>query len=118
MYPARASRMANSTSAPTAEPAPLVPKTWPMNHTTAPTTAAAGRVSSQPATMRPATLQRTSAPRLPMPEPRIDPVATWVVDSAKPKWLDARMTAAEDASAGHTLRRLDPVSYTHLTLPT
>ena len=30
--------------------------------------------------MRPATFQRTSV-FLPTPDPRIDPVATWVVDS-------------------------------------
>ena len=42
---------------------------------------------------------RFAAPGLPTPEPRIEPVATWVVDSAKPRWLDARMTAAEEDSA-------------------
>ena len=49
--------------------------------------------------MRPATPQRTSAPRLPTPEPRIEPVATWVVDSAMPRWLEDRMIAAEAVSA-------------------
>ena len=29
----------------------------------------------------------------------MEPVATCVVDSAKPRWLDARMTAAEALSA-------------------
>ena len=49
--------------------------------------------------MRPATAQRTCAPGLPTPEPRIDPVATCVVDRARPRWLDDRITAAEAASA-------------------
>ena len=66
---------------------------------TAPTSPAAGRVISQASTIRPAIPQRTLAPGLPTPLPRIEPVATWVVDSAKPRWLDARMTAAEDDSA-------------------
>ncbi len=50
-------------------------------------------------TIRPATCQRTSAPGRPTPEPRIEPVATCVVESAKPRWLEARMTAAELLSA-------------------
>ena len=54
---------------------------------------------SQATTIRPATPQRTSAPGLPTPVPRIDPVATWVVESAKPRWLDARITAADALSA-------------------
>ncbi|SKT57477.1 Uncharacterised protein [Mycobacteroides abscessus subsp. abscessus] len=37
---------------------------------------AAGRVTSQASTIRPATAQRTSAPGLPTPVPRIEPVAT------------------------------------------
>ena len=65
----------------------------------APTSAAAGRVISQATTIRPATPQRTWAPGLPTPEPRIEPVATWVVDSAMPRWLEDRMTAAEAVSA-------------------
>ncbi len=65
----------------------------------APTIAAAGRVTSHATTMRPATAQRTSAPGLPTPLPRIDPVATCVVDSAIPAALEVKMTAAEDASA-------------------
>ena len=52
----------------------------------------------QAETIRPATFQRTSVLR-PTPDPRIDPVATWVVDSEYPKWLDSRMADAEDASA-------------------
>ena len=31
--------------------------------------------------------------------PTMLPVATWVVDRAKPRWLEARMTAADEASA-------------------
>jgi len=75
------------------------PRAWPMNHMIAPTAAAAGRVMSQAATMRAATPQRTSAPFLPMPVPRIEPVATCVVESAKPRWLEVRMTAADADSA-------------------
>ncbi len=48
----------------------------------APTIPAAGRVRAQAETVRPATFQRTSVPYLPSPVPMIDPVATWVVDSA------------------------------------
>jgi hypothetical protein len=65
----------------------------------APMTAAAGNVIAHAATIRPATDQRTVAPFLPMPTPMIEPVATWVVERAKPSWLEARMTVAEDASA-------------------
>ena len=35
-------------------------------------------------TIRPATPHRTVAPR-PIPVPRMEPVATWVVDKAKPR---------------------------------
>jgi len=50
--------------------------------------------------IRPATFQRTLAPFLPSPVPMIEPVATCVVDSGKPKLLDSRMTAADaDSSA-------------------
>ena len=65
----------------------------------APTNAAAGRVTSQATAIRPATAQRTSAPGLPTPLPRIEPVATWVVDNAMPAALELRMMAAEEASA-------------------
>ncbi len=66
---------------------------------TAPTSAAAGRVMIHATTMRSATRQRTCAPGRPTPEPRMDPVATCVVESAKPRWLEARMTAADELSA-------------------
>ena len=49
---------------------------------------------NQATAIRPATRQRTWAPGLPRPLPRIEPVATWVVDRAKPSWLEARITAA------------------------
>src|SRR5580692_3711516 len=65
----------------------------------APTSAAAGKVISQATNMRPATAQRTSAPGLPTPLPRIEPVATWVVDRAMPAALELKMMAADDASA-------------------
>jgi len=42
---------------------------------------ASGIVMIHATTIRPATYQRTSAPRLPRPQPRIEPVATCVVDS-------------------------------------
>ena len=56
-------------------------------------------MTSQATAIRPATAQRTSAPGLPTPLPRIEPVATWVVDSAMPAALELRMIAAEEASA-------------------
>ena len=39
------------------------------------------------------------APFLPTPVPRIEPVATWVVDSGIPATLEVRMIEAELASA-------------------
>ena len=65
----------------------------------APTSPAAGNVISHATAMRPATAQRTSAPGLPTPLPRIEPVATCVVERAMPAALELKMTAAEDASA-------------------
>ena len=70
-----------------------------IQNVSAPTRPAAGRVSSHATAIRPATDQRTSAPGLPTPLPRIEPVATWVVDSAMPAALELRMIAADDASA-------------------
>ena len=49
--------------------------------------------------MRPAVPQRTDAPRRPSPEPMTEPDATWVVERAKPRWLDARIVAAVLVSA-------------------
>ena len=49
--------------------------------------------------MRPAVFQRTDAPLRPMPVPMTEPEATWVVESAKPRWLEARIVAVVDASA-------------------
>ncbi|CAM5323992.1 hypothetical protein SALBM311S_10080 [Streptomyces alboniger] len=54
---------------------------------------------SQAATIRPATPQRTSASRRPRPAPRMLPEATWVVDRAKPRWAEVRMTVVEAVSA-------------------
>src|SRR6185312_6575660 len=51
---------------------------------TAPTVAAAGRVSSQPYSILRAVVQRTSASFLPKPVPMTEPAHTWVVDSPKP----------------------------------
>jgi len=52
-----------------------------MANATAPTTAAIGNVTSHAVAIRPATRHRTSAPLRPRPVPRIDPVATCVVES-------------------------------------
>src|SRR5204863_7601326 len=60
----------------------------------APIDPAAGIVSSQAATMLPATPQRTAETRLPAPAPITPPLITWVVESGKPKWVEARITAA------------------------
>ena len=56
--------------------------------------AAAGSVNSQAVTMLPATPQRTADTRLPAPAPITPPLITWVVESGKPKWVEARITAA------------------------
>ena len=49
--------------------------------------------------MRPTVRQRTVEPRRPRPEPITEPEATWVVDSAKPRALEARIVAAVELSA-------------------
>src|SRR5690606_3942186 len=80
-----------------------VPAVPPMDDSSqwhsAPTRPAAGRVTIQATNIRPATLHRTLAPGMPTPEPSTEPVATCVVESEKPKWLESRMTAADDVSA-------------------
>src|ERR1700727_1542892 len=81
----------------TMPPEPPIP--WAAAYAAAPTTPADGRVNTQAVAIRPATLHRTVAPCLPTPEPRIEPVATWVVDSEYPKWLDSRIVAADEDSA-------------------
>lgn len=73
--------------------------TSPTHHMTAPTTPAQGSVMHHATSIRPATAHLTLAPGRPRPVPRIEPVATWVVESAKPRWLEARMTAADELSA-------------------
>ena len=66
-----------------------------------------GKVMAQAVTIRPAIDQRTGVPR-PRPPPSIEPVATWVVDSAKPRWLaESRMTAAEPPRRDMPWRRGD-----------
>src|SRR5829696_6348865 len=79
----------------------IVPVTpVPATHAaTAPTIAAAGRVNSHARAICPATPHCTDAGRRPAPAPKIAPVATWVVDSAKPRWDEARMTVAALVSA-------------------
>ena len=44
--------------------------------------------------MFPATPQRTAETRLAAPAPMTPPLITWVVESGKPKWEEARITAA------------------------
>src|SRR5919202_5844851 len=56
--------------------------------------AAAGSVSPQAATMLPATPQRTAETRLAAPAPMTPPEITCVVESGKPTWDAARITAA------------------------
>ena len=65
----------------------------------APTAAAAGRVRSQARAICPATDQCTWARRRPSPLPSTEPATTWVVESAKPRLAELRMTAVELASA-------------------
>ena len=98
MSAAIASSKTKSTMAPVAT---LVKEETPCaNHQVAkPTNAAHGRVISHADTMRMATPQRTSAPRRPRPVPRMEPVDTWVVDSAIPPVAEVKMIAAEVASA-------------------
>ncbi len=44
--------------------------------------------------MLPATPQRTAETRLPAPAPITPPLITCVVESGKPKWVEARITVA------------------------
>ena len=60
----------------------------------APIAAAAGRVSTHAVTMLPATPQRTAESRLAAPEPMTAPEMVCVVESGKPPWVAARITAA------------------------
>ena len=53
---------------------------------------------SQATPIRPKVAQETLEPR-PTPEPRIEPVQICVVDSAKPRWEEARMATVEAVSA-------------------
>ncbi len=80
-----------------------VPKVPPCTTTAAASapTAAAGSVTSQATAIRPTVLQRTSASRLPSPAPRMPPEQTCVVDSAKPRWAEVRITAVEAVSAAN-----------------
>jgi hypothetical protein len=56
--------------------------------------AEAGSVRIQAITMLPATPQRTADTRLAAPAPITAPEIVWVVDSGKPTWVAARITAA------------------------
>ena len=60
----------------------------------APLAAAAGSVSSHARARCPAMLHRTDAALRAAPAPKIEPVATWVVDSGNPRCEEARMTVA------------------------
>ena len=64
-----------------------------------PTSAAAGKVSSQAYSILRAVDQRTSCRLRPMPEPTIAPEHTWVVDRPKPRWEEARMVTLAEVSA-------------------
>src|SRR4051794_4047782 len=65
----------------------------------APTTAADGRVKLQASAIRPAPPQCTEPSRRPAPAPKIEPVHTCVVDNGRPRWVEARITAALVVSA-------------------
>ena len=65
----------------------------------APTSPAAGKVTSQAITMRRATAQLTLSFFLPRPEPMMEPEQTCVVESAKPRCEETRMVVAELSSA-------------------
>ena len=74
--------------------APTAPPTLsPIHHIRAPIRAAIGKVVAHAVTIRPAVDQRTGVPR-PRPPPSTEPVATWVVERAKPRWLAESSTAA------------------------
>ena len=60
------------------------PMLSPIHHIRAPIRAAMGKVVAQAVTIRPAVDHRTGVPR-PRPPPSTEPVATWVVESAKPE---------------------------------
>src|SRR3954471_8477156 len=79
---------------------------------TAPTIAAAGRVNSHASAICPATPHCTDASRRPAPAPKIAPVATWVVDSAKPRWggQDDRGRAGLGREALRGLDVADPLA--------
>ena len=51
-------------------------------------------MSTQAITIEPATPQRTAETRLAAPAPMTPPAMVWVVDSGKPTWVAARITAA------------------------
>ena len=76
----------------------VTPKAPPMPFATnqlAPTMPALGKVSTQATTIRPNTPHRTGI-RRPTPDPRMEPLATCVVDKAIPRWLEERMMTAEE----------------------
>jgi hypothetical protein len=66
---------------------------------TAPNSAAAGRVSTQPYIIRRAVPQRTSDSFRPAPLPITEPEHTCVVESSNPMCAEARIAAAEVVSA-------------------
>ena len=73
-------------------------------HASAPTTPAAGNVTSHATNILPATPQFTGLPFLPRPVPMMEPEHTCVVDSAKPRCEDTRMVVADAASAAKPRR--------------
>src|SRR5690348_2333639 len=78
-----------------------------MNQQSSPTAPDAGSVITQATTIRPATPQRTSPPGLPTPDPRIEPVATCVVDKAIPQMAGGQDDHRRGSRGGHALRRAD-----------
>ena len=61
----------------------------------APIRPAAGRVRIHATAMPRTTLQWILPPALPSPAPMMPPDTTWVVESEKPKYEDARIVAEE-----------------------
>mgnify|MGYP003693920375 CR=1 FL=1 len=79
MNAALATKMAVTTMTPRAPPMPLA-----TNQHSAPAIPALGSVRTQATTMRPNTPHRTGT-RRPTPDPRMEPLATCVVDRAMPR---------------------------------
>src|SRR6478609_739207 len=111
-----AMRIAKTTSGPMPSVKVLLKSspTWKSRKPTAP---AAGTVMTHATNILRATDHCTLA-RRPTPVPRIEPVATCVVESEYPKWLESRMTDADDMSADmpwRESRRTSPLPRVRMT---